>query len=94
MQRGGEHRVRGCGNDDLRAQGNRLKLAGAAGFLCPWLEETWGGPGADWLCSVIVRNAMITPSTAVTAARPRPNFFFETPRPATAAIASDASRIM
>ena len=30
------------------------RKAGAAGFLCPWLEETWGGPGADWLCSVIV----------------------------------------
>ena len=30
------------------------RKAGAAGFLCPWLEEKWGGPGADWLCSVIV----------------------------------------
>jgi acyl-CoA dehydrogenase len=30
------------------------RKAGAAGFLCPWLEEAWGGPGADWLCSVIV----------------------------------------
>ena len=30
------------------------RKAGAAGFLCPWLDETWGGPGADFLCSVIV----------------------------------------
>jgi acyl-CoA dehydrogenase len=30
------------------------RKAGAQGFLCPWLEETWGGPGADFLCSVIV----------------------------------------
>ncbi len=30
------------------------KKAGAAGFLCPWLEEEWGGPGADFLCSVVI----------------------------------------
>jgi acyl-CoA dehydrogenase len=30
------------------------RKAGAAGFLCPWLDEAWGGPGADFLCSVIV----------------------------------------
>ena len=30
------------------------RKAGAQGFLCPWLEEKWGGPGADFLCSVIV----------------------------------------
>ena len=30
------------------------RKAGAQGFLCPWLEETYGGPGADFLCSVIV----------------------------------------
>jgi len=30
------------------------RKAGAAGFLCPWLEEAYGGPGADFLCSVIV----------------------------------------
>jgi acyl-CoA dehydrogenase len=30
------------------------KKAGAAGFLCPWLGEEWGGPGGDFLCSTIV----------------------------------------
>ncbi len=30
------------------------RKAGAAGFLSPWLEEAYGGPGADFLCSVIV----------------------------------------
>jgi len=30
------------------------RKAGANGFLCPWLEDKWGGPGADFLCSVIV----------------------------------------
>jgi acyl-CoA dehydrogenase len=30
------------------------RKAGAAGFLCPWLEEAHGGPGGDFLCSVIV----------------------------------------
>jgi acyl-CoA dehydrogenase len=30
------------------------RKAGAQGFLCPWLEEAHGGPGADFLCSVIV----------------------------------------
>jgi acyl-CoA dehydrogenase len=28
--------------------------AGAAGFLCPWLEPEYGGPGGDFLHSVIV----------------------------------------
>ena len=28
--------------------------AGAQGFLCPWLEDKYGGPGADFLCSMIV----------------------------------------
>ena len=28
--------------------------AGEAGFLCPWLEEEYGGPGGDFLHSVIV----------------------------------------
>ncbi len=28
--------------------------AGRAGFLCPWLETEYGGPGADLLCSFIV----------------------------------------
>jgi acyl-CoA dehydrogenase len=30
------------------------RKAGAQGFLCPWLEERWGGPGGDFLHSVIV----------------------------------------
>jgi acyl-CoA dehydrogenase len=30
------------------------RKAGEAGFLCPWLEEEYGGPGADFLYSVIV----------------------------------------
>jgi acyl-CoA dehydrogenase len=30
------------------------RKAGAQGFLCPWLEDRWGGPGADFLCSVII----------------------------------------
>jgi acyl-CoA dehydrogenase len=30
------------------------RKAGAQGFLCPWLEPKWGGPGADFLCSVII----------------------------------------
>jgi acyl-CoA dehydrogenase len=30
------------------------KSAGAQGFLCCWLEEKWGGPGADFLYSTIV----------------------------------------
>jgi acyl-CoA dehydrogenase len=30
------------------------RKAGAQGFLCPWLDEKWGGPGADFLCSVVI----------------------------------------
>ena len=30
------------------------RKAGAAGVLCPWLEEKYGGPGGDFLHSVIV----------------------------------------
>jgi acyl-CoA dehydrogenase len=30
------------------------RKAGEAGFLCPWLEEEYGGPGADFIFSVIV----------------------------------------
>ncbi len=30
------------------------KKAGEMGFLCPWLEEAYGGPGADFLSSVVV----------------------------------------
>jgi acyl-CoA dehydrogenase len=30
------------------------RKAGAQGFLCPWLEEKYGGPGADFTCSVII----------------------------------------
>lgn len=41
-----------------RAQGavdrETWRKAGAGGFLCPWLEPEWGGPGADFLCSVVI----------------------------------------
>src|SRR5215475_60621 len=30
------------------------RKAGAQGFLCPWLEEKYGGPGADFLCSMVI----------------------------------------
>src|SRR5882757_1660698 len=30
------------------------RKAGAQGFLCPWLDEKYGGAGADFVCSVIV----------------------------------------
>src|SRR6267378_1172900 len=30
------------------------RKAGAQGFLCPWLEEKYGGAGADFICSVII----------------------------------------
>ena len=30
------------------------RAAGAGGFLCPWLEPEYGGPGGDLLCSAIV----------------------------------------
>jgi acyl-CoA dehydrogenase len=30
------------------------RRAGEGGFLCPWLEEKYGGPGGDFLFSVIV----------------------------------------
>jgi acyl-CoA dehydrogenase len=34
------------------------RKAGASGFLCPWLEEKYGGPGADFLCSVVIMEEM------------------------------------
>src|SRR5512140_1749931 len=30
------------------------RKAGAQGFLCPWLDEKYGGAGADFLCSMII----------------------------------------
>jgi acyl-CoA dehydrogenase len=30
------------------------RKAGAQGFLCPWLEEKYGGAGADFICSMII----------------------------------------
>ncbi|HET7500956.1 MAG TPA: acyl-CoA dehydrogenase family protein [Kofleriaceae bacterium] len=30
------------------------RKAGQQGFLCTWLEDKYGGPGADFLCSVIL----------------------------------------
>jgi acyl-CoA dehydrogenase len=30
------------------------RKAGAQGFLAPWLEEKYGGAGADFVCSVII----------------------------------------
>jgi hypothetical protein len=40
------------------------KSGGAQGYLCPWLEEQHGGPGADFLCSVIVIEELALPSRA------------------------------
>ncbi len=34
------------------------RKAGAGGFLCPWLEEKYGGPGGDFLHSVVVMEEM------------------------------------
>ena len=32
--------------------------AGAAGFLCPWMEEAYGGQGGDFLHSVLIMEEM------------------------------------
>ncbi|MBI2571892.1 MAG: acyl-CoA dehydrogenase family protein [Candidatus Schekmanbacteria bacterium] len=34
------------------------RKAGEMGFLCPWLEEEYGGPGGDFLHSVIVNEEL------------------------------------
>ena len=34
------------------------RKAGASGFLCPWLDEEQGGPGGDFLHSVIIMEEM------------------------------------
>jgi acyl-CoA dehydrogenase len=36
------------------------RKAGASGFLCPWLPEELGGPGGDFLHSVVVMEEMAT----------------------------------
>ncbi len=36
------------------------RKAGAAGFLCPWLPEELGGPGGDFLHSVVVMEEVAT----------------------------------
>ncbi|MGE5181947.1 MAG: acyl-CoA dehydrogenase family protein [Acidobacteriota bacterium] len=45
-----QQRWREAGQVDREA----WRKAGAQGFLCPWLDEKYGGAGADFLCSVIV----------------------------------------
>ncbi|HVK77726.1 MAG TPA: acyl-CoA dehydrogenase family protein [Kofleriaceae bacterium] len=40
--------------EDGQVDRDAWRKAGAAGFLCPWLEEKWGGPGADFLCSIVI----------------------------------------
>jgi acyl-CoA dehydrogenase len=45
-----QERWRDAGQVDREA----WRKAGAQGFLCPWMDEKYGGPGADFLCSVIV----------------------------------------
>src|ERR1044072_886316 len=40
--------------DEGQADRETWRKAGAQGFLCPWMDEKHGGPGADFLCSVIV----------------------------------------
>ena len=45
-----QERWREAGQVDREA----WRKAGAQGFLCPWLDENYGGAGADFLCSVIV----------------------------------------
>src|SRR3954471_10303493 len=40
--------------DEGQVDRDAWRKAGAQGFLAPWLEDKYGGPGADFLCSVIV----------------------------------------
>jgi acyl-CoA dehydrogenase len=35
------------------------KKAGEQGFLCPWVPETYGGAGADWLYSVVILEEIV-----------------------------------
>jgi acyl-CoA dehydrogenase len=45
-----QERWREAGQVDRQA----WRAAGAAGLLCPWLEEKWGGPGGDFLHSCVL----------------------------------------
>ena len=40
--------------DNGQVDRDAWRKAGAQGFLCPWLDEKYGGAGADFICSVII----------------------------------------
>ena len=35
------------------------RKAGANGFLCPWLDDKYGGAGGDFLFSVIIMDCLL-----------------------------------